>query len=501
MAVRNGEHNTPNSVIETARRVRANETTPAAETQAALDRLARGNPAINAVVQPLADEARAAAAANKGRGALAGVPIAVKDNICTLAGRTTCASRMLDRYRSPFDAAAVERLIDAGAAIIGKTNLDEFGMGSSTEHSIFGPTRNPWDPSRVAGGSSGGSAAAVAAGIVPVALGSDTGGSVRQPAALCGIVGLKPTYGRVSRFGLVAYASSLDQIGVLTRTVSDAACVLGVIAGPDPRDATCALVPVPDYLDELDRPIEGLRLGVLRSARAAGHHEAVSTALERAIAAYERAGATILDIDLPHADYGIAAYYLVACAEASSNLARYDGVRYGHRCEPTQGETLEDLYLRSRSEGFGREVQRRIMLGTYVLSAGYFDAYYARAMRTRRQIRADFDAAFDQDGPACHAVLMPATPGPAFALGEMLEDPLALYLQDLYTVGVNLAGLPAISLPCGFAQEGASRLPVGVQLVGRAWDEARLLRIARMFEAACPWPLVAETTDRPLASE
>ena len=490
-------------------------------TRAALDRLDALNPKLNAFLQPLPDQALAAAraldarlAAGEPPGPLAGVPIAIKDNLCLgpdtgyARARTTCASRFLETYESPFTATAVRRLIAAGAIIVGKTNLDEFAMGSSGEHSAFGPTRNPWDPSRVPGGSSAGSAAAVAAGIVPIALGSDTGGSIRQPAGLCGIVGLKPTYGRVSRYGLVAFASSLDQIGPFTRTVADAAAVLTALCGHDPLDSTCgepsgAGVPpaggrdgrptVPDFSRDLDTPITKPVIGIPRQARSSANHPAVAAALENAIAVYTSLGAEVRDIDLPHTDYGIAAYYIVANAEASSNLARFDGIRYGRRAKLARGggDDLMDLYCRSRSEGFGPEVQRRIMLGTYVLSAGYYDAYYLTALKVRRKIKADYDGAFGSRATGgvsasagCDAILMPSSPTPAFKLGEKSGggDPLAMYLEDFYTVGVNLAGLPAIVLPGGFANEGGVALPVGIQLIAPAWEEARLLRLARRFE-------------------
>ncbi len=419
-------------------------------------------------------------------GPLAGVPIAIKDNICLSWGRTTCASRFLENYHSPYTATAAQLLIDAGAIIVGKTNLDEFSMGSSGEHSAFGPTRNPWDMSRVAGGSSSGSAAAVAAGIVPGALGSDTGGSIRQPASLCGVVGVKPTYGRVSRYGLVAFASGLDQIGPIARTVEDAAILLNVICGFDPLDSTSAEVGVPDFAAHLDEPIANLRIGVPSQARSDANHPAVNEAVDRAIAVYREAGATIVEVDLPHMDEGIAAYYIISPAEASSNLARYDGIRYGRRAELKPGEGLEDLYRRSRAEGFGPEVQRRIMLGTHVLSAGYYDAYYNTALKVRRLIKQDYDAAFAGQGGkgGCHALLMPTAPHPAFRLGEKADDPLALYLEDSYTVGANLAGLPGLSVPMLVASDGEARLPVGVQLIGPALGETTLLRAARTLERA-----------------
>lgn len=425
--------------------------------------------------------------------ALAGVPIAVKDNICTAFGRTTCGSRFLEHYRSPFTATAVRRLLDAGAAIVGKANMDEFAMGSSGEHSAFGPTRNPWDLTRVPGGSSSGSAAAVAAGLVPIALGSDTGGSIRQPAGFCGVVGFKPTYGRVSRSGLVAYASSLDQIGTLARTVYDATLAARVISGHDPADATSAGLPVEPWErgledhDALRRDARGWRVGVPTDARDARNHPAVAAALGRATDALRDLGASVVEVSLPHAAHAIAAYYIIASAEASSNLARFDGVRFGRRATLGPEDSLVDLYERSRSEGFGPEVQRRIMLGTHTLRAGYADEYYTTALRARRLIAGDYRAVFERAGAACDAILMPTSPTPAFAIGAHASDPSSMYLEDVYTVGVNLAGLPAIALPAGFTgplPTAAYGLPVGVQLIGSAFGEAGLVRIAAALELA-----------------
>ena len=460
--------------------------TAAPRVRDSLDRLSRFDSRMKAFTQVFEQRAKEDAAAidsKQHRGPLAGVPVALKDNLCLSWGKTTCASNMLRNYESPYTATAVQKLIDAGAIIVGKTNLDEFAMGSSCEHSCFGPTFNPWDLSRVPGGSSGGSAAAVASGIVPLALGSDTGGSVRQPASHCGIVGVKPTYGRVSRYGLVAYASSLDQIGTLTRTVEDAARALTVICGHDRLDSTSSQEAVPDFAAQLEQPIENLRLAVPRQARSASNHPEVARIFDEAIATYKKLGATIVDVELPMLDFGIAAYYIVAPAEASSNLARFDGIRYGHRAKLAPGEDLFDLYCKSRSEGFGSEVQRRIMLGTHVLSSGYYDAYYNTALKVRRKIKQDFDRAFAD----CHAVLMPASPSPAFKVGEKTSDPLAMYLEDVYTVTINLAGLPAMSVPAGFASVEGKQLPVGVQIISPAFDEARMLRIARAFEKATEW--------------
>jgi aspartyl-tRNA(Asn)/glutamyl-tRNA(Gln) amidotransferase subunit A len=411
--------------------------------------------------------------------ALNGVPIAIKDNICVKGLQTSCGSRILGSYQPPYNATAIEKLIEAGAVIVGKTNCDEFAMGSSNENSAFGPVKNPWDTSRVPGGSSGGSAAAVAAGIVPVALGSDTGGSVRQPASLSGVVGVKPTYGRVSRYGLVAFGSSLDQIGVFARNAKDAAAVLGVIAGRDVHDATTADVAVPNYVAETEPKLAaGFRIGVSRVLLGEGLDNEVRQSIEDAIDAYREMGAEIVDIDLPHAKYAIAVYYIIATAEASSNLARYDGVRYGFRAE--EAPALRDMYKRTREEGFGPEVKRRIMLGTYVLSAGYYDAYYLKAQKVRALLRQDFANAFKQ----CDLILTPTSPTPAFKSGDKVDDPLAMYLNDVYTVTANLAGVPGISVPCGLSSE---RLPIGMQLIGPYWSESVLFHAAHAFETARPF--------------
>jgi aspartyl-tRNA(Asn)/glutamyl-tRNA(Gln) amidotransferase subunit A len=408
---------------------------------------------------------------------LAGVPFAIKDNICVKGLQTSCGSHILGQYYPPYSATVIERLQAAGAIIIGKTNCDEFAMGSSNENSAFGPVRNPWNLERVPGGSSGGSAAAVAAGIVPVALGSETGGSVRQPAALCGIAGLKPTYGRLSRYGLVAFASSLDNVAVFGRTSRDVAAVLGVMAGRDENDATSADVPVPDYLAGLTGDVKGVRLGVPRALLGEGLDQEVRERVLSAIEAYREMGALIVEIELPHSSYSIAVYYIIATAEASSNLARFDGVRYGFRAE--EAATLREMYRRTRDEGFGAEVKRRIMLGTYVLSSGYYDAYYRKAQQVRTLLRDDYRRAFEQ----CDAIAMPTTPTPAFMLGEKVNDPLSMYLNDIYTCTANLVGNPGISIPCGLSAEG---LPVGLQLLGPHWSEGALLRLADAYEQAHP---------------
>ncbi len=478
---------TKTTLVELRDAIAAKKVSATEATRAYLGRIDRHNGPLHAYHETYADRALQRAAdvdGGKITGPLAGVPISIKDNLCTEYGHTTCSSKMLENFQAPYTATAVVKLEQAGAIVLGKTVLDEFAMGSSTENSAFGPARNPWDTQRVPGGSSGGAAAAIAADLCAGSIGSDTGGSIRQPAALCGVVGLKPTYGRVSRYGLVAFASSLDQIGPLTHTVADAALMLQVISGQDPKDSTSAGVPVPDYTEQLDSPPQGLRIGIAKQYLSDANHPAVKRAIDQAVAVYRDAGARIVDVDLPHTEYGISTYYLVAPAEASSNLARYDGVRYGRRSP--ESTDLISLYSRSRAEGFGEEVQRRIMLGTYALSSGYYDAYYVRALKVRRLIKQDFDAAFE----SCDAILCPTTPGPAFRFGEKTDSPLAMYLNDVYTVNANMAGIPGISLLGGFASpDGLSHtdgggLPVGVQFLGPLFEEAKLLRIARLYEAA-----------------
>lgn len=419
------------------------------------------------------------------RGPLAGIPIAVKDNICVRGMQASCGSKILGDYHPPYNATTIERLNEAGAVIIGKTNCDEFAMGSSNENSAFGPVRNPWDTTRVPGGSSGGSAAAVAAGIVPIALGSDTGGSVRQPASLCGVIGLKPTYGRNSRYGLVAFASSLDQIGIFAREVEDVARVLGVVAGRDKHDATTADVPVPDYTAAMNGDLKGARLGFPRALFGKGLDDEVKKSVESVVDVYRDLGVEIVDVELPRAGSAIAVYYIIATAEASSNLARFDGVRYGFRAE--DAPELRQMYRRTREEGFGAEVKRRIMLGTYVLSAGYYDAYYRKAQQVRTLIKDDFLKAFER----CDAIITPTAPTPAFAIGEKVDDPLAMYLNDIYTVTANLAGIPGMSIPCGLSAE---RLPIGFQLLGPYWSEPTLFKLAYGYEQTHPF------TDRPPVS-
>ncbi|HRK31954.1 MAG TPA: Asp-tRNA(Asn)/Glu-tRNA(Gln) amidotransferase subunit GatA [Tepidisphaeraceae bacterium] len=454
--------------------------------RATLDRIAAVEPDIGAFNSVFNEDALKQAKRiddAKHPGPLAGVPIAVKDNICTSHGKTTCSSKILANFHAPYDATVIKKLQSAGAIIIGKTNCDEFAMGSSTENSAFKLTHNPWDVSRVPGGSSGGSAASVCAGLSPGALGSDTGGSIRQPAALCGIVGIKPTYGRVSRYGLVAYASSLDQIGTFGRTVADAALQLQVIAGHDPMDSTSFNELVPDYSASLEQPLKGLRIGIAKEYNLSeGLDLQVRQAIDAAIETYRSLGAVVVDVSLPNTSYGIAAYYLIATCEASSNLARYDGVHFGHRTADKVSDIVE-LFSKSRAEGFGPEVQRRIMLGTYALSSGYYDAFYVRALKIRRLIKNDFDRAFEQ----CDVIACPSSPVPAFKIGEKTDDPLSMYLCDVFTVTANIAGIPGISIPAGFTDGSTSDgkpLPIGLQLLGPVFSEEKLLRAARMFETA-----------------
>jgi len=456
-------------------------------TEAIFERIEQLEPVIGAYISTFKDQALAKAqqvdekiAGGESVGQLAGVPIAIKDIMCTTFSATTCASKILENFHAPYNATVVEKLLAADAVIVGKTNMDEFAMGSSTENSGLKRTVNPWDITRVPGGSSGGSAAAVAARLCFAALGSDTGGSIRQPASFCSVVGLKPTYGRVSRFGLVAYGSSLDQIGPITSTVTDSALMLNVIAGHDPADSTSVsekIAPVCDYLEKLDEPVDKLRVAIVPQF-AAGADEQVQKALGEAIEVYQNLGAEIIEVDMPHLDYAIAAYYIIATAEASSNLARYDGVHYGHRTQ--NPKDYIEVYSKSRAEAFGKEVKRRIMLGTYALSSGYYDAYYLKALKVRNLIRGDFARAFEK----CDCIMMPVSPTPAFKIGEKIDDPLTMYLSDIYTIAANLAGIPAISVPCGFDEND---LPIGLQILAPAFAEDTLLRIARMYEAQTEW--------------
>ncbi|MDX2039215.1 MAG: Asp-tRNA(Asn)/Glu-tRNA(Gln) amidotransferase subunit GatA [Isosphaeraceae bacterium] len=483
------------TAVSLARKMSAGEVTAEAVSRAYLDRAQALDDRLHVFLHldadAILDRARAVDVKRRSgapMGPLAGVPVAIKDVLCVNGVPTTCGSKMLQGFRPPYDAHVIEKLLAADAVLFGKTNMDEFAMGSSTENSAYGPTRNPWDTDRIPGGSSGGSAAAVAADFAPVSLGSDTGGSIRQPAALCGIVGLKPTYGRVSRYGLIAFASSLDQIGPFTHDLADTALMMEVISGRDPRDATSVDEPVPPYLAELDKPPENLRIGIVREFFGEGLDPEIEASVRAAIDIYRSAGAVVEEVSLPHSKYGVAAYYLVAPAECSSNLARYDGTIFGHRSDDFApkfpGEEalppLVRMMMASRAEGFGPEVKRRIMLGTFALSAGYADQYYNQALKVRRLIRNDFDAAFAK----VDVLIGPTSPSPAFKLGERTANPLAMYLSDIYTITTNLAGIPGLSIPCGLTGEG---LPIGLQLLAPAFAESKLLRAARVFERETDW--------------
>ncbi|MBK8173098.1 MAG: Asp-tRNA(Asn)/Glu-tRNA(Gln) amidotransferase subunit GatA [Sandaracinaceae bacterium] len=472
------------SGIEIQKKVASGDVSAVEVTNAFLERITHQDRKLHAFLYVDAEGALAQAAtvdrarkAGETLGPLAGVPVALKDNLCTRGVPTTCASKILAGYVPPYDADAVERLRRAGAIAVGKTNMDEFAMGSSNENSAFGPVKNPWDETRAPGGSSGGSAAATASSMASFALGSDTGGSVRQPGAFCGVTALKPTYGRVSRFGLIAFASSLDQIGPFARSVREAARVLSVIAGHDARDATSTTTAVDDYEAECGKEVRGLRVGVVADALGAGVDAEVVKATRAAVAKLAELGCEIVDVSLPHATHALAAYYLIAPAEASSNLARFDGMRYGLR---KTGDDLTATYGTTRAEGFGPEVRRRIMLGTYALSAGYYDAFYVKAQKVRTLIRRDYDAAFKK----CDVVLTPTSPTTAFKLGEKTSDPLAMYMADIFTLPPSLAGLPAVSIPGGYSADG---LPIGLQLTGRAFDEKTLVRVSDAYERASGW--------------
>ncbi len=471
------------TLIELAAGLERGDFTSVEVTEALLARVEVHDQTLNAFVTVTGEQALAAArAADEARaagnaGILNGLPLVHKDIFCTRDVLTTCGSRMLENFVSPYDATIVERLAAAGAVVLGKTNMDEFAMGSSNETSYFGPVKNPWHLECSPGGSSGGSAAAVAARMAPAATGTDTGGSIRQPAALTGTVGLKPTYGRVSRYGMIAFASSLDQAGVITRSSADAALLLGVMAGFDERDSTCIDHPVPDYTAALSQSLDGLRVGVVKQHFDEGLDEQTGAAVREALSVLEANGATLLEVDLPNIDLSVPTYYVVAPAECSSNLSRFDGVRFGHRAEDP--EDLFDLYCRSRGEGFGAEVKRRIMTGTYALSAGYYDAYYLKAQQVRQLIADDFRQAFEK----VDVIAGPTAPTPAFRLGDKTDDPITMYLNDIYTIGANLAGLPGISTPCGFV----GGLPVGLHLVGPHWGEELLLRCAHNYEQLSTW--------------
>jgi len=473
------------TAAEMRRKLDAREISAVELADAHLDRIAALDPELHCFISVMADVARGQAAdadtriARHDAAALTGIPIALKDVLCTTDAPTTAGSKMLAGYRSPYDATVVSRLRAQGAVFVGKANTDEFAMGSSTENSAFFTTRNPWDVSRVPGGSSGGSAASVGGGLAPLALGSDTGGSIRQPAGFCGTVGLKPTYGRVSRFGLIAFASSLDQIGPFSRTVEDAAILLGAVAGKDPNDATSAAMSVPDFPKSLgsgDPDLRGVRIGVAREYNVAGMEPGVTAACDAAIAECQALGAEMVDVSLPHTEYALATYYITAPAEASANLSRYDGVKYGLS---VQGESLRETYERTRGEGFGPEVKRRIMLGTYALSSGYYDAFYLKAQKVRTLIKRDFDEAFAQ----VDAIIAPTSPTVAFPIGARTDDPYQMYLADVFTIPANMAGIPGLAIRCGFSDG----LPVSLQLLGKAWNEATILRIGHAYERATEW--------------
>ena len=475
------------TVAELSAGLRAREFSSLDVTLHYLGRIERLAPQLNAFVTVTADraleDARAAdAVITRGEGGpLTGVPIAHKDIFCTDGIRTTCSSKMLSNFVAPYDATVVAKWRAAGTVLLGKTNMDEFAMGSSNETSHFGPVRNPWAHERVPGGSSGGSAAGVGACLAPAASGTDTGGSIRQPAALTNLTGFKPTYGRVSRYGMIAFASSLDQGGTLTRSAEDAAILLGAMAGFDPRDSTSVDTPVPDYARQLDQPLEGLRVGLLRECFDKGLDSQVESRVREAIDSLRSRGAVVSEVGLPNLPLSVPTYYVVAPAECSSNLSRFDGVRFGHRCEDPQD--LLDLYKRSRGEGFGEEVKRRIMTGTYVLSAGYYDAYYLKAQKVRQLIAADFDRAFAE----VDLIMGPTTPTAAFELGAKTSDPITMYLNDIYTIGANLAGLPCLPVPCGFVEDGGRNLPVGLQMIGPHFSESRLLAAAHQYQQISDW--------------
>ncbi|NQX87914.1 MAG: Asp-tRNA(Asn)/Glu-tRNA(Gln) amidotransferase subunit GatA [Halioglobus sp.] len=478
------------SVAELSQGLREGQFSSLEVTRSFLDRIAALDGNLNSFIS--VDEGAALRAAEDAdrrlaagdATALTGIPVAHKDIFCTEGLRTSCGSRMLDNFIPPYDATVIHRFKRAGAVMLGKTNMDEFAMGSSNETSYYGPARNPWDTQRVPGGSSGGSAAAVAGRLTPAATGTDTGGSIRQPAALCGITGLKPTYGRVSRLGMIAFASSLDQGGPMARSALDCALLLNTMAGHDPQDSTSSTVPAEDYSEGLDRPLDGLRIGLPSQYFNEGLDTATGERVRAALTELQSQGATLVEVSLPNSALSIPAYYIIAPAEASTNLSRFDGVRYGYRCQDPVD--LQDLYSRTRAEGFGEEVKRRILVGTYALSAGYYDAYYKKAQQVRRLIKQDFMDCFE----AVDVIAGPTTIGPAFALGAKIDNPIAMYLEDVYTLAVNLAGLPALSLPAGFV----GGLPVGLQLIGRHFDESRLLHVAHRFQQATDWHLRAPDT-------
>jgi aspartyl-tRNA(Asn)/glutamyl-tRNA(Gln) amidotransferase subunit A len=471
------------TLAEIARDLAAKTYSSVEVTQFFLDRITTHNPELNAFITVCTDSALSSASAADKKiasgqaGPLTGVPYAHKDIFCTDGIKTTCGSKMLDNFIAPYDATVTTKFKEAGLVMVAKTNMDEFAMGSSNENSFYGPVKNPWDLSRIPGGSSGGSAAAVAARLIPAATGTDTGGSIRQPASMCNITGIKPTYGTVSRYGMIAFASSLDQGGPFAQTAEDVALLLNIMAGHDEKDSTSLNRPVPNYAVDLNKPLTGLTVGFAKEHFATGLDNEVATVIQAAIHELEKLGATIKEISLPNTHLAVPAYYVIAPAECSSNLARFDGVRYGYRCE--NPKNLEDMYLRSRGEGFGQEIKRRIIVGTYALSSGYYDAYYLKAQKIRRLISNDYTEAFK----SVDLIVGPTAPSPAFKLGEKVDDPVSMYLSDIYTIGVNLAGLPGMSIPAGFV----SNLPVGLQLIGNYFDETRLLNVAHQFQQATDW--------------
>ncbi len=471
------------TLVELSKDLTAKKVSSVEVTQFYLDRIAQHNPALNAFITVCNESALAEAKeadkkiASGHAGPLTGIPYAHKDIFCTDGIKTSCGSKMLDNFIAPYDATVTTKFKEAGMVMIGKTNMDEFAMGSSNENSFYGPVKNPWDHTRIPGGSSGGSAAAVAARLVPAATGTDTGGSIRQPASMCNITGIKPTYGRVSRYGMIAFASSLDQGGPFAQTAEDAALLLNIMAGHDEKDSTSVIHDVPDYTAELNKPLTGLTIGFAKEHFASGLENDVAVVIQEAIAELQKLGATIKEISLPNTHLAVPAYYVIAPAECSSNLARYDGVRYGYRCE--NPKNLDDLYCRTRGEGFGLEIKRRIIVGTYALSSGYYDAYYLKAQKIRRLISNDYQTAFK----SVDLIVGPTAPSPAFKLGEKVDDPVSMYLSDIYTIGVNLAGLPGMTIPAGFVKS----LPIGLQLIANYFDESRLFNAAHQFQQATDW--------------
>lgn len=473
------------TIKEASDLIKKKELSPVELTQSILDRINKIDDNLNTYVTVLAEKALESAkkaqediASGNYLGPLHGIPLGLKDIFVTKDITTTCGSKMLENFIPPYNATVTEKLLNSGAVILGKNNMDEFAMGSSTETSYFGPTRNPWDLERVPGGSSGGSASATAASLCLGSVGTDTGGSIRQPAALCGVVGMKPTYGRVSRFGMIAFASSLDQAGPLTKTVEDTALILNVISGHDTKDSTCLNIPVPDYTKNLKNDLKGLKIGIPKEYFVEGMDKDVEDASRKAISSMEGLGAEIVEISLPHTEYAVLTYYIIAPSEASSNLARYDGVKYGFRAEGA--ESLRDMYFKTRAQGFGDEVKRRIMLGTYALSSGYYDAYYLKAQKVRTLIKNDFDEAFKK----VDAIVAPTTPEVAFKIGEKTQDPIKMYLSDVLTIPCNIAGLPGISVPCGFSSDG---LPIGIQVLGKLFDEETVIHVAHAYEQSTNW--------------